>query len=276
MNHIISAVTNIYSLIAFILLLVAFVLLRLRIIEQRLFRGLAAVFIVWLLAISSWMIYQNQTKQGGQQQNSPPVSQQPAQVAAATGNSSSQTGIQITVNQSGGQTSVVAGNNSMIEQKQTNGQNSIKATNPAQSFGTKISGQERTPSGSQAEERDKQVSGGPQLPNREINNVNAELTSFFDSISTAIAAHDWTRVRQSFHPYFKGASASGGFDRDKEIELIKAALDVRLKYLGIEKMNEDNSLLVKVSTNIRGDLKTEIYRLVKEEGSWLIRERKKG
>ncbi len=112
--------------------------------------------------------------------------------------------------------------------------------------------------------------------NASMHDVNDELTSFFDSISMAIAEHDWLRVRQSFHPLFRGASASGGFDRDKEIDMIKAASDVRLKYLGIEKMNEDNSLLVKVRTNIRGDQKTDIYRLVKEEGAWMLRERTRG
>lgn len=106
----VSAVTNIYSLIAFILLLAVFVLLKLRIIEQSLFQRFAILFIVSLLAISFWMIYQTQTKQGEQQQASPPVVQQPTQSAISTGNASLQTN-QIILNQTGGQTSIVIGDN---------------------------------------------------------------------------------------------------------------------------------------------------------------------
>jgi hypothetical protein len=51
--------------------------LKLRIIEQRLFQWLSVLIIVSLLAISFWMIYQAQTKQGGQQQQeTPPVPKQ--------------------------------------------------------------------------------------------------------------------------------------------------------------------------------------------------------
>lgn len=106
----VSAVTNIYSLIAFILLLAVFVLMKLRIIEQRLFQRFAILFIVSLLAISFWMIYQTQTKQGEQHQASPPVSQQPTQTAVSTGNASLQAN-QIILNQTGGQTSIVIGDN---------------------------------------------------------------------------------------------------------------------------------------------------------------------
>jgi energy-coupling factor transporter transmembrane protein EcfT len=106
----VSAVTNIYSLIAFILLLAVFTLLKLRIIEQRLFQWLVILFIVSLLAISFWIIYKTQTKQGGQQQASPPISQQPTQTAISTGNASLLAN-QIILNQTGGQTSIVVGNN---------------------------------------------------------------------------------------------------------------------------------------------------------------------
>lgn len=59
MDKLISAVKNIYSLVAFILLLATSLLLKLKKGEPQLFRNLAVVFIGGLLIISFWIIFKN-------------------------------------------------------------------------------------------------------------------------------------------------------------------------------------------------------------------------